>query len=91
MERGVRDLVIVKTFVGLCFQAAILKAVADHQRKSYRLARPDEESKGIDGHLDDTPVSLKPMSYRSNMALPESIPFQVIFYEETEEGIAIEF
>ena len=48
IETWVRDLVIVKTFVGLKFQEAILKAVADELKTNYRLAEPEEESKGIE-------------------------------------------
>src|SRR3989344_9456142 len=45
----VEDLVLEKTFVGLRFQEAILKKVAEIKNTTYRLSNPDEESKGIDG------------------------------------------
>jgi len=31
-----------------------------NKRTNYRLAEPDEESKGIDGYIGDIPVSIKP-------------------------------
>ncbi len=51
VEQWVRDLVIVKTFTRLRFQEAILKKGAEIKRTNYRLAKPDEESKGIDGYI----------------------------------------
>jgi len=59
VEQWVRDLVIVKTFAGLRFQEAILKKGAEIKGTNYRLAEPDEESKGVDGYIGDIPVSIK--------------------------------
>jgi len=61
VEQWVRDLVIVKTFIGLRFQEAILKKGAEIKGWRYRLAKPDEESKGIDGYIGDIPVSINPI------------------------------
>jgi hypothetical protein len=64
IEKWVKDLVIVKTFIGLRFQEAILGKVASILNKPYRLATPDEESKGIDGFVGDIPISIKPETYK---------------------------
>jgi len=40
----VKDLVIVKTFVGLKFQEAILKRVAAYMGKSFKTSDPEEEA-----------------------------------------------
>jgi len=45
--RWVRDLVIVKTFLGLRFQEAVLKKCAEIKKTNWRLANPSEESQGI--------------------------------------------
>ena len=87
----VKDLVIVKTFVGLKFQEAILKRVASHTGKSYRISDPDEEAKGIDGFIGDHSVSIKPQSYESKQMLPESIGVQIIYYDKAKDGINIFF
>jgi len=87
----VKDLVIVKTFVGLKFQEAILKRVASHTGKSYRISDPDEEAKGIDGYIGDQPISIKPQSYESKQMLPESIGVQIIYYDKAKDGINIFF
>ena len=57
IEAWVRDLVIVKTFVGLKFQEAILRHIASSVEKSYRLAEPEEETRGIDGYIGGTPIA----------------------------------
>ena len=91
IEVWVKDLVIVKTFVGLKFQEAILKHVASYMKKEYRLAEPDEEAKGIDGHIGDIPVSIKPQSYASKQMLPEMIGVRIIYYEKVKDGINVFF
>lgn len=80
MLRWVKDLVVVKTFIGLRFQEAVLKKIADKEQRSYRLAGADEEAKGIDGYIGDTPVSIKPESYRIKSELTESFEVRIIFY-----------
>ena len=87
----VKDLVIVKTFVGLKFQEAILKRVAAHTGKSYMTSDPEEEARRIDGYIGDYPVSIKPQTYESKQMLPESIGVQIIYYEKVKDGINIFF
>jgi hypothetical protein len=87
----VEELVIVKTFAGLKFQEAILIKVATHLKTTYRLAIPEEESKGIDGLIGDKPVSIKPITYKSKLGLNESIDVPIIFYAKKKSEIVIEF
>jgi hypothetical protein len=91
VEQWVKDLVIVKTFVGLRFQEAILKKVAGQKGEKYGLATPEEESKGIDGFVGRIPVSIKPATYRSKRALGEKIETEIIYYTKKKDGIEIEF
>ena len=86
----VEDLVLVKTFVGLKFQEAILKRIAESRRTSYRLATPHEESKGIDGYIGEMQVSIKPDTYKLKASLPEAITIPIIYYAKTKEGIEID-
>jgi len=84
----VEDLVLVKTFVGIRFQEAILKRIAHMFRKKYRLAEPEEEAKGIDGFIEDVPISIKPHTYKVEAKrLQEKIRVCIIYYEKTEDGI----
>lgn len=91
VERWVKDLVIVKTFIGLRFQEAILKRVAGIRRCDCRLATPEEEAKGIDGYVGQRPVSIKPDTYRSKRSLGEDIAVSFIYYAKLKDGIEIEF
>lgn len=91
VEQWVRDLVIVKTFIGLRFQEAILKKIAEIKNCKYRLAEPKDESRGIDGFIEDTPVSIKPDTYKIKASLPESLPVKPIYYKKIKTGIEIEY
>jgi hypothetical protein len=91
VEQWVRDLVIVKTFAGLRFQEAILKKGAEIKRTSYRLAEPDEESKGIDGYIGNIPVSIKPHTYKVKSELPEHIGTKIIYYRKVDDGIEVDY
>lgn len=91
VRNWIEELVIVKTFSGLKFQEAILKKVASQFNKPYRLAKPDEESKGIDGFIGDTAVSIKPITYKIKMGLNEVIDIPIIFYDKRKSEIVIEF
>jgi hypothetical protein len=84
-------LVLVKTFVGLRFQVAILRRIASEKDVVWRLSETSEEALGIDGYIGDIPVSIKPDTYRSMSQLPESIKVQLIYYKKLKDGIVIEY
>lgn len=86
VRQWVWDLVIVKTFLGLRFQEAVLRKLSEEFGLDYRLASPEEEKKGIDGYIGGVPVSLKPRSYDSKKLLPEKIEDYVIYYEKKKDG-----
>ena len=90
IKKWAEDLVLEKTFIGLRFQEAILKKVASIKNTNYRLAEPKEESQGIDGFIDDTPVSIKPITYKTKNALREEIKAKIIFYNKTKSGLEID-
>lgn len=85
----IRELILTKTYAGLRFQESILKKIAEKENTSYRLAHPDEESKGIDGYIGAKPVSIKPTSYQAKPFLPEDIHAEIIFYEKVRGGIRV--
>jgi len=91
VERWVKDLVIVKTFMGLRFQEAILKKGAELKDTDYRLSDFTEESKGIDGYIGKTPVSIKPETYKTKPALQENIPVKAIYYQKVKNGIQVDY
>lgn len=86
----VNDLIFVKTFNGLYVQKAILATLAQKKHATYRLATPEEESKGIDGFVGNTPYSIKPDSYKTMSRLSERIDVKMIFYKKTNSGFNIE-
>lgn len=90
VHRWVEDLVITKTFTGLYVQKAILAKVADTKGVSYRLARPEEESLGIDGYVGDVAYSVKPDTYKTMGRLSETIDVKMIYYTKKKLGLAIE-
>ena len=65
VKHWVEDLVIHKTFNGLYVQKAILASLAERTGDTYRLATPEEESKGIDGFVGSIPYSIKPDTYKT--------------------------
>lgn len=91
VREWVTDLVLSKTFVGLRFQESVLRRVADTKGTTYRLATPEEESKGIDGYVGDVAVSIKPDTYKSKSMLSESISANMIYYKKLKDGIRVDF
>lgn len=90
VKAWVEDLVLVKTFVGLRFQQAILSRIAKMKGTTFRLAIPAEESKGIDGYIGEMPVSIKPQTYKYKSSLPESIRVPIIYYSKDKDGIRVD-
>ena len=90
IKNWVKDLVIIKTFIGLKFQEAILSKTAAIFKTTYKLSTPEDESKGIDGFIGDVPVSIKPETYRAKKSLSEKIDVKFIYYKKLKDGIKID-
>lgn len=90
IENWVHDLVIIKTFIGLKFQEAILCKVANLLSTNYRLATPEEESQGIDGYIGSMPISIKPETYKAKKSLREKIETKFIYYHKVKDGINVD-
>jgi hypothetical protein len=91
IKQWVTELLHVKTFSGLRFQAAILIKVAAIKKTTYRLSMADEEAKGIDGFIGTIPVSIKPTTYKLKKDLREVIDAAIIYYEKKKNEIVVEF
>lgn len=92
IDEWVRDLVLVKTYIGLRVQDAILRDVARAVQKEYREASSVDESRNIDGWIGVTPVSVKPDSYKQKPELRGDMPSALIFYSKGDKGIyTVEF
>jgi len=91
VEEWVRDLVVVKTFMGLRFQETILKRGAEIIGADFSLSDFEEESKGIDGYIGNTPVSIKPDTYKIKAVLREDIAVKIIYYRKIKNGIEVDY
>ena len=90
VKQWVEDLVINKTFNGMYVQKAILASLAERKNAGFRLATPEEESKGIDGFVGEIPYSVKPDTYKTMGRLSEVIDVKMIYYSKTKTGLKIE-
>lgn len=90
VRKWVEDLVISKTFSGMYVQRAILAKISDMREEPFRLASPEEESKGIDGYVGDTAYSIKPVTYKTMGRLSESIDIKMIYYCKKKSGLLVE-
>lgn len=91
VRKWVEDIVINKTFAGLRFQSAIIKLLGKRMSVEYRLATPEEESRGIDGYLGTEAVSIKPSTYKAQrLQMPEVIDCKIIYYEKKKTGVKVE-
>ena len=83
VREWVKDLVYTKTFCGLKVQQAVIAYIAKKYGVSYRMATPDEESKGIDGYVGNKPIQIKASTYKTKSNLPETINVPIVYYEKT--------
>lgn len=86
----VHNLVIEKTYAGLYLQKAILTYLSEVKNLPYRLATPEEESRGIDGFVGDEAYSIKPETYHAvEDLLPEEINLRIVYYKKSANDIII--
>lgn len=91
VEAWVKDLVYNKTYCGLKFQSAIIAFLANKVGKSWRLANIEEEAKGIDGFIGETPIQIKSSTYKIEGRLSETIEVPIVYYDKKKDGINIEY
>lgn len=89
VRRWVKDLVLTKTFIGFRCQESILKKIGILKGQPCRVSTPQEESQGIDGFIGETPVSIKPITYKTKSMLAEQIEAEMIYYEKVKDGIKV--
>ena len=84
----VEDLIFEKTYSGLNIQEIIIKKIAQMNNATYRLSNRKEEAKGIDGYINEKPVSIKPTSYDIKH-LQEDIDVKIIRYKKKNNKLII--
>ena len=77
--------------MGLRFQETILKRGAEIIGADFSLSDFEEESKGIDGYIGNTPVSIKPDTYKIKAVLREDIAVKIIYYRKIKNGIEVDY
>lgn len=91
VKEWVEDLLYSKTYNGLNLQHIILSKIAKEYNTEYIKATKEDESKGIDGYINNIAYSVKPKSYYvENPALVEQINAVMILYEKVSNGLKIE-
>lgn len=91
VENWVKDLVYSKTFCGLKFQTVVISSIAKQIDKYWREANPEEEAQGIDGFIGDKPLQIKPITYKLEVRLPETINVPIVYYDKKKDGISIDY
>ena len=91
VKHWVEDLVITKTYNGLYFQQAILQRLSTILGLPYRLATAEEESKGIDGYVNEVPVQIKANTYKSVRNERFSDGIVIIYYSKNKRTSDISF
>jgi len=79
----INDLINLKTYEGMQKQWKIIQQIAQELQCSYQaFSTPEEESKNIDGYINDKAVSIKPISYKReyNQSIDDNII--IIYYDK---------
>lgn len=85
VDEWLDDLLIDKTYNGLYVQKAVLLKVSAHFDVPYKVSSAEDESKGIDGYIGETPISIKPVTYK-NKGLAEKIDVPIVFYKKNKDS-----
>lgn len=90
IREWVKDLILIKTAEGLLIEQKILEHLSQQFGLPYRNSTAEEESEGIDGHIGDTAVSVKPESYDSKTSTKhESFSATLVKYKKTSKYLTI--
>mgnify|MGYP002760289459 FL=1 len=90
IREWVKDLVLVKTAEGLLIEQKIFDHLSQRFDLPHRDSTPAEESKGIDGYIGDTAVTVKPETYESKTSTKhESLDAVMIQYKKTSKYLTI--
>ena len=92
ITKWVEDLLFRKTFNGLIIQESILKYLAEKHEMEYTPSTKEDESKHIDGYLDDIPISVKPHTWKDKKELPFDLNgLIVVYYKKNKASVTIEY
>jgi len=84
-EDYIDDLLINKSFAGHGIEEAMLRKIAEKTNRTFTASTLEDERKGIDGFLDDEPVSVKPSTYKYSPH--DVLPPKIYFYALSENDV----
>ncbi|WP_339252968.1 MjaI family restriction endonuclease [Sporosarcina sp. FSL W8-0480] len=90
VDKWLDDLLIDKTYNGLYVQKAIIQKVSEHFDVPFAVSTAADESKGIDGYIGGTPISVKPDTYENLTKLKEQIDVPIVSYKVNKSSRNIE-
>jgi|LSQX01.2.fsa_nt_gb hypothetical protein len=85
------DLIVVKTYQGLQVQDIVIQKVAEQLQKPWRCSTSNDEARGIDGFIGETPVSVKPSTITLTPNIKDKLPDCIIIYTKTSAGLRVTF
>lgn len=93
MEDYIKEILFNKTYNGLMNEIKIFQDIANKYNYSFRPATADEEKQYIDGWLDNKPVQIKPLSYKSieNKTIKSNKTIYIIFYKGQKDKLEYDF
>lgn len=77
----VRELIYYKTPQGFDDEKVIFEKLAEVYGREYHAGTAEEEPEGIDGYLDDQPISIKSESYKRK-GTPDDISAPIVYYKD---------
>jgi len=90
VREWIEDLMYTKTSEGFIYQEFILKYLSEKLNVKYRRSVSSEESKGIDGFVGETAISIKPSTYMNKKVfLAEKIEVKIVYYEKKGKNLLI--
>ena len=84
-----KSLVIDRTYYGFAIQEALFVFLSKEYQLEYEESSDKEDSRQVDGYLDEIPFSVKPSTFRYSSEYGKKRNVRQITYEANEEGIAI--
>lgn len=84
------DFIKNKNFKGFDTEQLVLSTITEETGAETRISTQEDEAEGIDGYINDRPVSVKPASYRKEKGV-QNIEHPIIFYSgNSEEGLEVD-
>jgi hypothetical protein len=85
------NLIFIKTFRGLYIESLCFKTISEKYNLSFIKGTIEDDSKGIDGYLNNKPYNVKPSSYKNKYDKSTRVNCDIIFYTIKKNILEIEY